>query len=111
MELWEITEEKVKTVVERIVKASNPFSVILFGSYIRGQMGVNSDLDVLVVVNDATKNCRQESVRIRQALKGVLIPIDIIVVRQQDLHRFVNIPGLIYTSALKEGKVAYEKAA
>ena len=111
MLLWEITEEKVQAAVRRIAEASNPISVILFGSYTRGQIGPNSDLDILVVVDDSVENCRQESVRIRKALKGISMPMDIIVVRRRDSDKFAAAPGLIYALALKEGKVVYEKAA
>jgi predicted nucleotidyltransferase len=111
MLLWEITEEKVQSAVRRIVEVSNPVSVVLFGSYTREQVGPNSDVDILVVVEDCVENCRQESVRIRKALKGISMPMDIIVVRRRDLKKFSDAPGMIYASALKEGKVVYEKAA
>ncbi len=111
MQIWEITENKVQAVVNRIIEVSRPVSVILFGSYVRGQIGINSDLDILIVVDENIKNCRQEGVRIRRALKGILLPMDIIVVRQSDLHNLTDTPGLVYNMALKEGKVVYEKAA
>jgi predicted nucleotidyltransferase len=111
MEFWEITEKKVQAVIRRIVETGNPLSIILFGSYVQGQIGINSDLDILVVVNDNIKNCRQESVRIRKSLRGILMPLDIIVVRKGELSKFADTPGLIYASALKEGKVVYGKAA
>jgi predicted nucleotidyltransferase len=111
MEFWEITQDKVQAVIKKIVETSNPLSIILFGSYVQGRMDINSDLDILVVVTDKTKNCRQESVRIRKSLRGILMPLDIIVVRKGDLSKFADAPGLIYTSALEEGRVVYEKAA
>ncbi|MFQ5544241.1 MAG: nucleotidyltransferase domain-containing protein [Nitrospiria bacterium] len=111
MEPWEITEEKVQAAIRKIVEVSNPISVILFGSYAREQVGSNSDLDILVVMDDKVKNCRQESVCLRKELKGILMPMDIIVVRRRDLSKFADAPGLIYTSALKDGKIVYEKAA
>lgn len=111
MELWEITEEKVLAAVKKIVEASNPVSIIIFGSYARRQLGPNSDLDVMVVANDKVINCRAESVRIRKALRGISMPMDIIVVRRRDLNKFADAPGLIYAAAIREGKVVYEKAA
>ena len=114
MEIWEITEEKVQAVFKRIIEVSNPVSVILFvlfGSYVRGRININSDLDILIVVDESVKNCRQEGMRIRRALKGILMPMDIIVVRQRNLYNLADTPGLIYSSALKEGKIVYKKAA
>lgn len=111
MEPWQITEEKVRAAIRRIVEVGRPISVILFGSYVRGQVGPNSDLDILVVVGEGVENCRRESVRIRKALRGISMPIDILVVRQQDLQELADTPGFIYASVLREGEVVYEKAA
>ncbi len=109
---WLITEEKVQAAVERIVDASHPYAVILFGSYVRGEATPGSDLDLLVVADDSVEHCRRESVRLRRVLRGISMPVDIVVVRRKDrkdLERFKNTPGLIYENALKEGKVAYER--
>lgn len=111
MEPWQITKDKVQAAIQRIVEVSKPLSIILFGSYIRGQVGPNSDLDILVVVSEDVKNCRQESVRIRRALRGISMPMDILVIPQQKLNQLRDVPGLIYTTALREGRVVYEKAA
>ena len=111
MEHWQITQEKVQSVIRKIVEVGRPTSIILFGSYVRGQTGPNSDLDVLVVVDARVKNCRQESVRIRKALKDISMPMDILVVRSRDLKELRNVPGLVYETVLNEGKVVYERAA
>jgi predicted nucleotidyltransferase len=108
---WQITEKKVQAAVQRIVELSRPLSVILFGSYVRGEVGPHSDLDVLVVAEDSLESCRAESVRIRKGLKGILMPMDIIVVRSRDLKKFANVPGLVYSRILAEGKIVYERAA
>jgi predicted nucleotidyltransferase len=46
--LWEITPEKVQNAIKRIVEVSRPRKLILFGSYVSGNMHLNSDLDILV---------------------------------------------------------------
>lgn len=106
---WEVTPQKVKAVVDKIVELSNPCKVVLFGSYVTGKMNVNSDLDVLVVEREV-ENPRKESIRIRRALKGVLMPMDILVVQENELEKMADAPGLIYREALRNGKVVYESA-
>ncbi len=106
---WLITEEKVQSAVERIVTLSRPRTVILFGSYARGQARPGSDLDVLVVVDDSVANCRAESVRLRRALRGISMPVDIVVVRHTDMERLRKVPGLLYEHALNEGRLVYER--
>ncbi|MEW5692886.1 MAG: nucleotidyltransferase domain-containing protein [Candidatus Hydrogenedentota bacterium] len=105
---WEITPQKVKTVVDRIIEISKPQRIILFGSYINGNTNRNSDLDVLVVMKEKLENPRKESVRIRRFLKGILMPIDILVIHEKLLKEIANTPGLIYREAIKNGRVVYE---
>ena len=106
--LWEITSEKVQNAIKRIVEVSRPRKLILFGSYIRGNMNLNSDLDILVVTGDDIENPRKESVRIRRALKGIVMSMDILVVQESKLKELTNVPGLIYKEAMREGEVVYE---
>jgi len=106
--LWAITPEKVRTAIQRIIEVSRPRKLILFGSYIRGNMNLNSDLDILVVTGDDIENPRKESVRIRRALKGIVMSMDILVVQESKLKELTNVPGLIYKEAMREGEVVYE---
>jgi predicted nucleotidyltransferase len=108
--LWEITPEKVQNAIKRIVEVSRPRKLILFGSYVRGNMNLNSDLDILVVTGDDIENPRKESVRIRRALKGIVMSMDILVVPESKLEELINVPGLIYREAMRDGEVVYESA-
>lgn len=105
---WKITPEKVESAVRKIIEVSHPVKLILFGSYVRGEMNINSDLDVLVIVRDGITNPRKESVRIRRALRGISMPLDIIVVPEKEWMQLKDKPGMIYREALREGKVVYE---
>lgn len=103
-----ITPQKVEAVIKKIVEISNPLKVILFGSYVRQSTHLNSDLDVIVVTKEDIQHPRKESVRIRRALKGVSMPMDILVVSGSKFAEMAEIPGLIYMEAVKNGKVVYE---
>jgi len=105
---WMVTAKKVDAAIKRIIEVARPRRLILFGSYVRGEITANSDLDILVVTGDDVKNARKESVRIRRALKGISMPMDILVVPESELQNAAHIPGLIYREALAHGKVVHE---
>lgn len=106
--LWEITPEKVETAIQKILEISSPKKLIIFGSFVTGNITKNSDLDVLVVTEDDIESPRKESIRIRRALKGIHMPMDILVIPQNIFEDVKNSPGLIYREALNKGKVVYE---
>ena len=100
--------DKLSEITRRILSVSDPQCIILFGSYARGDFDADSDLDLMVVLENAEMP-RAESIRLRRALRGVLVPVDILVSSPQQLERHRNTPGLIYREALAEGKVIYER--
>ncbi len=106
---WQITEEKVQAAIKRIASVAQPQAIVLSGSYVRGQAQPGSDLDVLVIVDDSVENCRAESVRLRRTLRGISMPMDIIVARRSDVERLRYTPGLLYETALTEGRLVYER--
>ena len=107
---WEITPEKVNQAIEKIITISQPKKLILFGSYIQGKSHRNSDLDILIVSDSELRSARKESVRIRRALKGIDMAMDILVVPEDKLEELSATPGLIFREALNKGKVVYESA-
>ncbi len=82
--LWEITSQKVTMAIEKIIEVSHPRKVIIFGSYVSGNIHRDSDLDILVVTDNDVNNPRYESVRIRRALKGILMSMDILVIPENN---------------------------
>ena len=107
---WLVTPEKVQAAVNKIIETATPRKIILFGSYVAGKQTIDSDLDVMVVTADGTCNPRKESARIRRALKGIPMPMDIIVVPETILALHAETPGLIYREALKHGRIVYDAA-
>ncbi len=100
-----ISEETLQEIVRRIVEAVAPEKIILFGSAARGEMGPDSDLDLLVVKSNVHR--RATAQMIEESLIGIQIPTDVIVATPEDLERHKDTIGLIYRPALREGKVVY----
>ena len=100
-----VNQKLLDRLVRRIVKAVKPEKIIIFGSAARGEMGPDSDLDILVVA--ACDHRRKTARKIRRELFGIGIPIDIIVAKPEDIERYSDSIGLIYRPALREGKILY----
>lgn len=105
---WAVTPEKIDAAVKRIVDVARPRKVILFGSAMRGDGGIPGDLDVLVVIDEEDRDPLKESVRIDKALRGILMPMDILVISVGKLAELADKPGLIYREILRTGRVVYE---
>jgi predicted nucleotidyltransferase len=96
--------------VRRIVKRVGPLRIVLFGSAARGEMGPNSDLDVLVVMPDGCDRLLVAQT-LHCELSGFGYPKDIVVVQQSDVEQYGNNPYLVIHTALSEGKELYRAAS
>lgn len=108
---WAVTPAKVQAAIERIVRVAQPRRVFLFGSYVRGDTGRNSDLDILVVTDDSIHNPRAESVRIRRCLRDISMPMDILVITEGRLRQLADVRGLVYHEILRSGQEVYESSS
>jgi len=100
-----LNDALLQEIVRRIVEVAKPEKIILFGSAARGEMGPDSDLDLLII--KACRHRRNTARKIRRRLFGIGVPIDIIVAKPTDIERYRDSIGLIYRPALSEGKVLY----
>lgn len=107
---WVVTPEKIEAAVHRVVSVAHPRRVILFGSAAHTRGRVPNDVDLLIINRHEVASPRKESVRLRRALRGIPMPIDILVISERRLQELADQPGLVYREALQGGKVVYEAA-
>lgn len=105
--LWAVTPEKIREAVRRIVEAVHPRKIILFGSHARGDATIDSDLDLVVIERDVS-NRVAEMIRVERALRGLILPTDILVISEREFEEWANTPGSVYRAAQQQGKVVYE---
>ncbi len=99
-------EEQLKELIRQIAEAVHPLRIILFGSAARGEMGPDSDVDLLVVMPEGTHRGHAEE-RIYVGVRGIRLPFDVIVATPSDLEAYRETPGLIYREAVREGQTVY----
>ena len=84
--------------------AASPARVVLFGSRARGDAREDSDLDFLVI-ESAVESKLQEMVRLRDALPPLGVPVDVVVVSEDEVSRRERVPSTLVHRALREGRV------
>ncbi len=97
----------IQEIVRRILGLTSPRRIILFGSAASGRMTRDSDLDLLVLADDPG-DTRKNSVRLRQALGGLGVPVDVVVMAPARFEETKEVIGGIAYPAHKYGKVIYE---
>jgi predicted nucleotidyltransferase len=100
-------QDVLDEIIGRVFKVVRPRRIVLFGSAVRGKMGPDSDLDVLVIVRGPAHR-RFLAQEIYRNLHGIPLPVDVVVATEQDIERHGDSVGTILRPALREGEVIYE---
>ena len=103
-----LDHQTLDDIIQRIVAVAQPDKIILFGSAARGDMGPNSDVDLLVIKD--TEDVRGLAARIYRQLRGIRVAVDAVVVAPAHVERYKDSHALVIKPALREGTVVYEAA-
>ena len=101
-----ISQEKIEEVKNRIVENFNPEKIILFGSYAYGNPNSESDLDLLIIQQSDLPSYKRTR-PIKKCLRGIGIPIDILVYTPEEVEQWKNASMAFVTHAIKDGKLLY----
>ncbi|MDR1878849.1 MAG: nucleotidyltransferase domain-containing protein [Bacteroidales bacterium] len=98
------------------LKVSNPYKIILFGSYANGRETDESDIDLLVILdnNDVAKNYEERQTKklyIRKLVRDInyKTALDILVYSKEELKRLKEYGNYFIDEIEKTGKIIYEK--
>ena len=96
------------SLLQQIVATYAPRQVILFGSQARGDARGDSDLDLLVVVDDDAPPAALHWRRLSEARRGDDGAVDILACRASYLGSRKHIPGSFAATILREGVTVYD---
>lgn len=102
----ELSKEKLEEIIRRVIQVAQPERIILFGSAAKGEMGPNSDVDLLVIKKGEFHQGRLTG-EIYMNLHGVGQAVDVIVVTPEQVEKYRNNHYLVIAPALRGGKEVY----
>lgn len=100
--------ECLQEAIDRLVEEFDPLRIIMFGSHARGEAQRDRDLDLLVVL-PVMGDKRAVAAAMIRALRGIPAAIEAIPTDTVEIGRRGRMPGDVLRSALREGRVVYER--
>ena len=88
----------------RIAAAAPGAKVVLFGSHARGDAQPDSDVDLLVI-EPRVDDQFGEIVRLQRVLASLRLPADIVVLSEEHVEDWRDVPSTMLYDALREGRV------
>ena len=101
-----VTDALLAGITRRIVEKFQPHKVVLFGSYAYGTPDLDSDVDLLVVL-DSDEPMAQRIRRVTEVAKVRFLPMDVLVRTPAEIAERLAMGDFFMAEILEKGKVLY----
>ena len=106
--LKKVDESLLNDIVNQILKVTQPEKIVLFGSYARNEAIAVSDIDILIIQSSDLPRYKR-SIPVRLALRGLFPSKDIVIYTPEEVKEWESASTSFIASALREGRVLYER--
>ena len=103
-----LDQEKLNTVVDRLVNYLQPERIYLYGSHAYGNPQQDSDIDLLVIVAVSDISSYKRERLAYRALRGLYFPADIKVSTNDEIRDKMQWFNSVEKAALEKGKLLYD---
>ncbi len=105
-----VTESLLQEITNRIVAAFNPERVILFGSHATGAPHIDSDVDLLVIMETKSSPI-ERAVAVKRACRPRFVAMDVLVKTPDEIAAQLKRGNFFLRQILAEGRMLYERHA
>jgi len=106
-----LTKETVRRllpeIVRRLTEALDLEAIYLYGSCVSGQIGPDSDIDLLVVVGASTQSFFERGAAAYRALRRIGAPVDVQVYTRQEFQDRASLPISFERTVRTKGRLLY----
>ncbi len=104
----EVTPMLIRAITRRIVEALDPEKIILFGSYAYGEPTIDSDIDLLIIMESELRPVERA-----QAVSNLFLRryfgLDILVRTPQELAERLALRDPFFIEITEKGRVLYDR--
>lgn len=101
-------ELQLESVKQRIVQAFNPEKIIVFGSYAYGDPGIDSDIDLLIIMKSKERPAIR-SAQISKLIRPRPFPMDILVRTPEEIDNRLRIGDRFIEEIISRGRILYDR--
>jgi predicted nucleotidyltransferase len=106
-------KEQLDIIKNKIINSLKPINankIILFGSYVYGNPTKDSDLDICIIEDNFSNKYKEKS-KIRELLKDINIPKDIILTKDDEYQFYKNEINSVFNDIENKGEVLWQRSS